>query len=263
MLSSNFQRRFVFAPIWILIATSSAAVTACSPRSAPGAVSRPVATLRARDAASLYPLTAGLRWDYLLRQRQDDGSVRERPMAMGVARAAEIAPGLVEAVLERGYEGWSPPATRARASAERVVLSRLADPAPPEGPSLTILHLPATAGDRWPGRPLTGGHRETVVVRGEEEVVVPAGTFRTTHVDHELAYANGDGDVLSYWYAPGAGCVRMIERTTIYMGDKPMKLAVEGVLTKLTPDAWPQRAAAAAPQASTDPVIRLLPQRIR
>lgn len=242
---------------------------ACSARTAPGAVSRPTAPLRARDAAPLYPLTAGLRWDYLLRQRQENGTVRERPMAMGVARAAVLSPGVVEAVLERGYEGWAPPATRAQASADRVVLSRLAEPAPPEGPSLTILRLPATAGERWPGRPLGGGHRETVVVRGEEDVDVPAGRFLATHVDHDLAYANGDGDVLSYWYVAGMGCVRMIERTTIYMGDKPMKLAVEGVLTKLTPDAWPQTPASSAPtsaewpQADAEPAIRLLPRRLR
>ncbi len=263
MPSRNYQRRFVHASIWALITAASVAVTACASHPAPGAVSRPAAALRARDAAPLYPLTTGLRWDYLLRQRQENGTVRERPMAMGVARAAEIAPGLVEAVLERGYEGWSPPATRARASADQVVLSRLADPAPPEGPSLTILRLPANAGDRWPGRPLTGGHQETVVVRGEEEVAVPAGTFHATHVDHELAYANGDGDVLSYWYAPGVGCVRMIERTTIYVGDKPMKLAVEGVLTKLTRDGWPQASAAPALEATAEPLIRLLPRRIR
>lgn len=260
MLFSNYQRAIVSASIGAAIA--ALATTACSPRVAPGAAPRPAARLAARTAeAALYPLTAGLRWDYVLRQRQNDGTIKERPMAMGVARSAEVAPGVVEAVLERGYQGWAPPATRARATADRVVLNRLADPAPPEGPSLTILELPAQAGARWPGRPLAGGHQETVVVKGEEDVAVPAGSYKAVHVVHELRYANGDGDDLEYWYAPGAGCVRMIERTTVEVGGVPMKLAVEGVLTKLTADAWPA-GPAPAPTAGA-PAIRVMPERLR
>lgn len=263
MPSSNYQLAFVRSSIAALIATATLGIAACATPVAPGAAqARAAKALRARDAAAapLYPLDAGLRWDYTLRQRLADGTVKERPMAMGVARSAEIAPGLVEAVLERGYEGWAPPATRARASADQVVLNRLADPAPPEGPSLTILRLPAAAGDRWGGRPLQGGNAESVVVRGVETVEVPAGTFEALRVDHELTYADGDGDVLNYWYAPGAGCVRMIERTTLSVGGKPVKLAVEGVLTKLTPGGWvPRPAPAGAPGAA----IRLMPERLK
>ena len=260
MPSSNYQLAFVRCSIAVAIAT---AAFGCAARPLPGAAVAPHAgAAKARNAAGapLYPLTAGLRWDYTLRQKQEDGSIKERPMGMGVARAAEIAPGVIEAVLERGYAGWAPPATRATATADRVVLNRLADPAPPAGPSLTILRLPAASGDRWGGRPLTGGNEETVIVRGPETVEVPAGTFDAIHVDHELRYANGDGDVLSYWYAPGAGCVRMIERTTVYLGEKPMKLAVEGVLTKLTPGGWTPQA---APKGPAGAAIRLLPERLK
>ena len=165
-------------------------------------------------------------------------------MAMGVTSAHEAAPGVVEAVLERRYENWSPPATRAVATGDRVVLSRLAEPV--GGPSLTILHLPPTPGERWPGRPLPAGNAETIVVRGLEDVAVPAGAYRAVHVAHELRYANGDGDTLEYWYAPGAGCVRMIERTTLSVGGQPLKLEVEGVLQQLVPDGWPMPAAASA-----------------
>src|SRR3989338_1926241 len=104
MPSSNYQRAIVRTSICLLIATSSAMLAACAANPSPGAALRPAAAMRARAAAELYPLTPGLRWDYLLRQRQADGSGTERTMAMGVARAAEVAPGVVEAVLERGYE---------------------------------------------------------------------------------------------------------------------------------------------------------------
>lgn len=253
MPSSNFN----LAVAAVLIASALAGCSAKAPTAAArtGMVKAIAFTLT--GDRPLYPLNAGLRWDYDLRQKQNDGSIKVRKMGMGVAASTETD-GVTEARLERGYEGWNPPATRAVSTAEGVRLSRAADA--PDGPSLQIIKLPAMAGSSWPGRPLAAGNSETIVVRGEEDVEVPAGTFRAVHIDHEIRYADGDGDTLSYWYAPGAGCVRMIERTTIAIGGVPQKLAVEGVMTALTPNAW-VKPAPAAPAGTTGP--GLLPQRIR
>lgn len=263
MPSSNLQlairRAVILAAIALPLAacaTSPVGAKAQAPRGGLKALGFSIAA-----DGPLYPLTLGLRWDYTLRQKQSDGSIKERVMGMGVALSATTAAGAIEARLERGYEGWSPPATRAVSDAAGVRLSRAADA--PEGPSLQIIKLPAEAGSRWPGRPFTGGNSETIVVRGEEEIEVPAGKFRAVHVDHEITYADGDGDILSYWYAPGAGCVRMIERTTLSIGGVPQKLAVEGVMTKLTPNAWPKPATGAALTQNQAESPGLLPQRIR
>ncbi len=261
MPSSNLQLAFSRAVILLAIAGPLAACSAgpAGARLLPGRGGMQAVGFSVSSEGPLYPLTAGLRWDYDLRQKQADGSIKVRQMGMGVAASSQTASGVTEARLERGYEGWSPPATRAVSDAQGVRLSRAAEA--PGGPSLRIIKLPADAGARWPGRPLTGGNAESIVVRGEEDIEVPAGKFRAIHVDHEITYANGDGDVLSYWYAPGSGCVRMIERTTISIGGVTQKLAVEGVMTKLTPDAWPKPASLARPSVAEG--LGLLPQRIR
>jgi hypothetical protein len=64
-----------------------------------------------------------------------------------------------------------------------------------------------------------------------ETVTVPAGTFEAMRVDHEITYAQGATDTLNYWYAPGVGCVKMIERTTLFSGPTPTHLEVIGELT--------------------------------
>jgi hypothetical protein len=261
MPSSNLQLAIFRAAILLTIAGPLAACSAgpSGGRLLPVLGGMQAVAFSVASEGSLYPLTAGLRWDYDLIQKQADGSIKVRQMGMGVAASWQTALGVTEARLERAYGVWAPPATRAVSDTQGVSLSRAADA--PGGPSLQIIKLPADAGARWPGRPLTGGNAETVVVRGEEDIEVPAGKFRAIHVDHEITYANGDGDVLSYWYAPGSGCVRMIERTTIAIGGVPQKLAVEGVLTKLTPDTWPKPVGLA--QAPVAEGLGLLPQRIR
>jgi hypothetical protein len=150
-------------------------------------------------------------------------------MQMGILRAEARAGGTVEAVLERRYRGLQFPPTRVLVRPDAVVLSRLADPL--DGPSLTILRGAPAVGASWPGRPLKPGNEERVVVIGEEDVEVPAGRWRGWRVDHVLRYADGEGDTLSYWYVPGVGCARMIERTTIYVGSEKRKLEVDGLLT--------------------------------
>jgi hypothetical protein len=180
-------------------------------------------------ATDPYPVTVGSKWSYVLQQKQPDGTVHERPMTMEVTSAKAREGGVVEAVLERQYQSWAPPATRVMHYPDKVVLSRLADPE--DGPSLTIMHLPFAADSKWPGRPYGGGNSETVHAIAEVSVTVPAGTFKAYKVDHEITYAQGTTDTLEYWYAPGVGFVKMIERTTLWQGDTPLHLEVTGELS--------------------------------
>jgi hypothetical protein len=180
-------------------------------------------------AADPYPVTVGSKWEYVLHQKQPDGSVHERPMSMAITSAKTRDNGIVEAVLERQYQSWAPPATRVMHYPDKVVLSRLSDPE--DGPSMTIMRLPFAADAKWPGRPFGGGNSETVHVIGEEAVTVPAGSFKAFRVDHEITYAQGGTDTLNYWYAPGVGCVKMIERTTLWQGDTPIHMEVTGDLS--------------------------------
>lgn len=220
---------------WIAVGLAAALLAAC--QAAPGAVSphqRLAAQAAARqESSSLYPLIPGARWEYRLLQRQDQGPVREKPMAITVASAEAQPSGVTMAVLERRYETWAPPATRVLRSAEKVVLSRLADPI--DGPSITIMQLPLEVGARWPGRPLSGGNKETIIPQGPERVTVPAGTYEAERVDHLIEYAPGGTDTLSYWYARGVGVVKMIERSTLFQGDGVIRLEVTGELKAYTP----------------------------
>lgn len=216
-----------FATLGLLAALIAGCAAPTAPRLAGD---RPAPSLRAKEAsASLYPLSAGSRWTYRLLQQQDDGPVREKPMTMRVLSAQAGPDGATEAVVEREYESWKPPLTRALAYADRVVLGRLSDPI--GGPSITILKFPLEAGATWPGRPLTGGNSETIAPMGLERVTVPAGAYEAQRVDHRIVYANGATDTLHYWYAPGVGVVKMIERSTLFSGDTPVRLQVTGELT--------------------------------
>jgi hypothetical protein len=210
----------------------------------------------------LYPVTVGVRWSYVLRQSHQGQALPERTMEMGILRAEARPGGVVEAVLERRYRSLQLPPTRVLVRPDAVVLSRLADPI--DGPSLTILRSFPAAGAAWGGRPLKPGNDERVVVIGEEDVEVPAGRWRAWRIDHELRYADGDGDTLSYWYVAGVGCVRMIERTTVHVGSEKRKLEVDGLLTSRAAGAWPPDAAvtAPAPETAADAAsqgLRLLP----
>lgn len=187
--------------------------------------------VQARNAGGdLYPLEVGRRWDYQLLQRQDDGPIREKRMTVAITRVEDVTPDEVEAVMERRYGDFQAPDTRVRKRADRVLLSRLADPAPPQGPSIMILKFPLVVGDSWPGREFGGGNTETIMPRGLEYIGVPAGYFMAERLDHLIAYANGETDTLTYWYAPRVGLVKMVERITIFGGEKPIHLESEGNL---------------------------------
>ncbi|MDB5097239.1 MAG: hypothetical protein JWM80_1660 [Cyanobacteria bacterium RYN_339] len=184
--------------------------------------------VRALDTADLYPLIQGQRWEYELLQRQNDAAPVKKAMTIALTRV-EAKGDTTEATLERTYGSFAPPPTRVVKTAAGVRLSRLADPV--DGPSITILKFPLQAGQTWPGRDFGGGNTETIAPQGAEAVDVPAGHFDAQRVDHHIAYANGATDTLSYWYAPGVGLVKMIERITVWQGDQAMHLASTGSLT--------------------------------
>ncbi|MEB3198758.1 MAG: hypothetical protein VKP62_16295 [Candidatus Sericytochromatia bacterium] len=164
-------------------------------------------------------------------------------MMFGIAERQAVGSATC-AVLQRRYGNFEPPPTRIWVTPDSVKLSRLNSPV--NGPSITILRAPWQSGASWPGRPLPDGHSEVISVIGMRDTEVPAGRFETWQVDHLIRYADGNSDVLSYWYAAGVGCVRMIERATLYVGGKPVKLATEACLTRFQAKAWP-------PQGGTQP----------
>lgn len=216
-----------------LLGMSALVLSACQKAPVPMAIgARPAAATVRSAQADLYPVTPGSTWEYQLHSRQANGETQTRPMSIAIDSAKTRADGVVEAVTTRRYQNWSPPATRVLKFPDRVVLSRLSDPE--DGPSITVLKLPLESGAAWPGRPLEGGHKETIRAIGREAVTVPAGTFEAYRVDHELVYANGDSDTLQYWYAAGVGVVKMIERTTLYQAGQPLKLQVTGELERYT-----------------------------
>lgn len=198
----------------------------------PAALVRTPVNARAMADADLYPLANGRTWTYALDQQQGDGPVQHNAMTIVTSAVTEVSPGVTQAVLDRHYGSFTPPSTRVRKSADAVTLSRLSDPV--GGPSITILHFPLTVGTSWPGRDFGGGNTETIWPQGPENVTVPAGTYVAQRVDHHIHYAQGSEDVLSYWYAPGVGVVKMIERLTVWQGTQAVHLVSTGSLTMLS-----------------------------
>lgn len=205
-----------------------------------GCAHAPVAPLLPRAGAfavratgDLYPLAKGETWTYALEQQQDANPVQHTAMTIAIASVTTQPDGATMAVLNRTYGTFQPPATRVLHYPDRVVLSRLSDPE--TGPSLTILHLPLKAGDSWPGRDFGGGNTETVTAKGQETVTVPLGTYTAERVDHLIRYADGKTDTLSYWYAPGVGVVKMIERSTLFETGQTVHLSSTGELKAYTP----------------------------
>jgi hypothetical protein len=217
----------------VALGLSALSLSACqlpAASKAPGLTgARAAVRVSAREAATdLYPVIPGARWEYVLQQKQGDNPVQERPMSIAIVSAEARPDGATLAVTERRYENWSPPRTRVLRYPDKVVLSRLSDPE--DGPSITIMQLPLKAGRTWPGRPLEGGNSETLQAMGVETVKVPAGSYQAQRVDHLIRYSNGATDTLSYWYAPGVGVVKMIERSTLFQEGGEVHLEVTGLL---------------------------------
>lgn len=232
-----------------LIASSCAIAPVASPR--------PSAVKVAQSAQHPYPVEPGTEWAYQTLQKRNDGSFSERWMKMRIISAQKLGDGVTEAVLERESPNGPMPTTRIRVHPDKVVLTRLASS--PDGPSLTILKLPPAVGETWPGRPYANGNQETIAAQGWEDVTVPAGTFRAWRVDQTVTYAQGGSDTLNYWYAPGVGTVKMVERVTLWMGPEPTHLEVTANLTAVT-QSGSTRSESTAPRERGTPGLWLLPE---
>gem|GEM_PF-4512157 len=182
--------------------------------------------------ADLYPLRSKMRATYALEQTRSDGRVVYRTMLMDVVDVVREASGDTLATTVRTYGDFRLPATRVRVSNGTVRVSRAQDPEP--GPSLVLLQSPLVVGRTWQGRQFADGSTESVQYMGVERVDGPEGVVRAHRVDHLIDYAQGGSDRLEYWYAPGWGAVRMVERTTLFTNKGRIHLTVVGVLNGLT-----------------------------
>jgi hypothetical protein len=78
-------------------------------------------------------------------------------------------------------------------------------------PPITLLKVPAKPGDEWDSTPKAAklgtvtGHKSKVL--GEDEIEVPAGTYKAIRVDSVISLS-GERHTLSEWYAPGVGLVK-------------------------------------------------------
>lgn len=193
---------------------------------------RPALSARAATAAAdLYPAPAGAVWHYAQWGAQDDGpEAPQNPMTIRVTEAAARPDGTKVAFTRRDSASGQLPATRIVETASTVSLSRASDPE--GGPSLAILRYPLQPGVAWKGRSTASGAVESVEPQGYETVTVPAGAFEAWRVDHVVHQPDGTEDRLNYWYAPGVGAVKLVERVTLHLADgSTRRLTVRGELT--------------------------------
>lgn len=220
--------RRLFALSLLTVVVAGCASFAGAPLATPDA-----ASLAARGAQSIYPLTKGLYWRYQTVSRSGDGP--ERPGADQVSQVieSEYVLGQVRAVVSRKNGEREMPPTRAVVDSRAVTLSRANAP---EDGSITVLNFPLEPGRTWPGRSWGAHAQEYISIVGTESVKVPAGTFEATRTRHRIAYATGAEDFLHYWYVPGIGMVKAIEGLTIDMGQGPFLQQVTAELKE-----WGQR----------------------
>lgn len=190
-----------------------------------------------------YPIDAGRRWTFAMEQTQNgQDSTKFKTMTM-FTEALPPENGAERAILHRVYPDTStvPTPSLIKRFPDRVELSRykesVADAFTPEiapfGQGFIIgLQLPFEPGNNWEGRLFNGG-KETISIKGQENITVPAGNFETILVEHHLQYDNGKEDFLRYWYAPHIGMVKMYEELTFYYG-KWIKFRSTGVLSEYT-----------------------------
>lgn len=188
--------------------------------------------LQARQAgeaslAQLYPVPVGARWAYRLSQVQGDAPPREASMLVAIAEA-QGGPEGTTARLDRRFGQMRAPSTRVSIGPSGVRLARWVEADP--SASLSVMVAPLAPGQGWAGRPFTGGNREWVVAGGWSQVETPAGSFRARQVTHELHYADGVVQKLEYWYAPGLGMVKMVERARMWLGGQEILMRSEGLL---------------------------------
>jgi hypothetical protein len=94
----------------------------------------------------------------------------------------------------------------------------------PFAPPRCLLRLPVVAGTKWEYD--RGAVNGTSVVAGEEEVEVPAGTYKAVRVDSEHPGPDGRPVRITAWYAAGVGMVKTVigpDRTIVLKSFTPGK----------------------------------------
>ncbi|MBX9623940.1 MAG: hypothetical protein K2X82_09010 [Gemmataceae bacterium] len=175
-------------PRLLAVLVVPAAVLAAAPAA-------PVPKDRLLAADSYYPTVVGTKLVY------DIGGGEETRVVTAVER---VEGGTLVTTEHLQPDGTKTPHMKVRVTAKGLFLAEEVGGA--YDPPWCILELPPKAGSKWDT--ISGGRAQvtgSMTAHGVEEVEVPAGTFRAARVDWELSPNN----VVSYWYAPKAGLVKM------------------------------------------------------
>jgi hypothetical protein len=153
------------------------------------------------NAAAYFPTTVGTTWVY------EDSVFGE---SVHEVTAVETKGGATLVTVNYAYPGGRHPGPDSKGAYQLRVTGDGVHELPREGesfdPPRCVLKLPFTSGKEWEwspdgGRVLVFRYKAT----GQEEVKVPAGTYKTVRGDckfDEVQFEN------SVWYAPGVGVVK-------------------------------------------------------
>jgi hypothetical protein len=158
-----------------------------------------VSPARAQGPAAtspFYPLKVGTTWQYRL------GSEKLTVKVAGEEKVGDLACARVEAV----YKGKTSteyvavqPDGLYRAKMDDAVLK----------PALCFLQLPPQKGKTWKVNSEVDGVKiKGTFIQDEEEITVPAGTFKAVKVSSKDYTIGGRTMTLTYWFAEGKGIVK-------------------------------------------------------
>ena len=148
--------------------------------------------------AHYHPSTVGDKLVY----KEDDG---RRPMEWALEVTDVQQKGAALIVTLQGADGHKTPAFRYEVSDKGVC--KLGEDDDVHEPPECFLRLPSKKGETWESTDDREGYRIKYTSAGEEEVEVPAGTFRCVRVDSECVY-DGWTWIRSQWRAPRYGLVK-------------------------------------------------------
>jgi hypothetical protein len=170
-------------------------------------------TVAVRDSP-YYPLKVGCRWVYKGTGPVQKGA-KDPPRLVRKVIAHEKVGGYPCAVIANLRGNDTPRKEHVYATAEGVYLvaiegRRLSSP-------LRILKLPPKAGEHWRSDLKDKASlRKGVYVMGEEEVTVPAGTYKAVTLRGEISEPGDRTTDVKYWFAEGVGMVKQLVRTAAH-----------------------------------------------
>jgi hypothetical protein len=148
-----------------------------------------------------YPATVGAQWVY----RTGDGTEETRTVTKVEMKGRAL---VVHEARVSGDEDVPIGVT----TVSPAGLSRPASSGRDLDPPLTLLKLPAKAGEAWAWTSPFDGATHKYRTRGEEEVAVPAGKYKAVAVEDE--FERGGKPVRGvYWYAPAVGLVKAVTKS--------------------------------------------------